>query len=146
VYNTVTNTYSVLAQVINSTLYGASPISLTIDNDMMYIHFTGGGAHGNGSLVKYDITQNSFSNLYNYQYSGQQVTPYGGGGDILIDNNKLKMIHRHDFANNDGNSVWFEYNLTTQDVEITSMGLKAETEGHNLYYAQDLNEYVFMGR
>jgi uncharacterized repeat protein (TIGR03803 family) len=145
VYNTVTNTYSLLTTLDGTT--GTVPNSISVDGDFLYVQTTQGGANNNGTLFKYDMNLNVSTVLINYYYSPTpHLTPYGGGRDIVVDGTILKMVHRHDFANHDGNSVWLEYDLTTDEVQITSMGLRAESEGMNLHYSTEVNAYVFMGR
>jgi hypothetical protein len=146
VFNTTTNEYAFLQLFINAATVGSVPISMTKHADNLYIQYSVGGAHNNGSLVQYNLTSNTFTSLYNYQYSPAQVTPYGGGGQIIYSDSKLVMLHRYDFANNDGNSVWFEYNLISDMVTITSMGVMTESGGYNLIYSNDLEAFVFLGR
>lgn len=145
VYNTVTDTYSQLTTLDGTT--GTNPNSITVDGDFLYVQTAQGGANNNGTLFKYDLNLNTSTVLMNYFYSpAPHLTPYGGGRDIIVDGTILKMVHRYDFANHDGNSVWLEYDLTTDEVQITSMGLQAESEGMNLHYSADLDAYVFIGR
>jgi uncharacterized repeat protein (TIGR03803 family) len=114
-----TNTYTEILS-FDSTTYGESPQQdLVESNNALYMTASGGGANGDGVILKYDLSNSNISVVHNFNSNNQTGSnPFGG---IMLANNGNLYGNTWGGGPNIGGvtgGVIYEYNISSDSFRV----------------------------